>query len=180
MDYCLGDGAGGASMWTGKPAVDVDGDGDLDGIRLDFDGDGAFDDALADFDDDGLADHAALDFDDAAMADPCLDAGNLLAHLCLLGWQFPSRMDRVARARGAFERGLADSAIDYPKALLAAMECASLLRLVAIHRSGPDGARVARGLLLSATARLRAARLEAGSAGRPPRAGLASAAERRA
>ncbi len=64
MDYCLGDGAGGASMWTGKPAVDVDGDGDLDGIRLDFDGDGAFDDALADFDDDGLADHAALDFDD--------------------------------------------------------------------------------------------------------------------
>lgn len=128
----------------------------------------------------GPAGLAALDFDDAAMADPCLDAGNLLAHLCLLGWQFPSRMDRVARARGAFERGLADSAIDYPKALLAAMECASLLRLVAIHRSGPDGARVARGLLLSATARLRAARLEAGSAGRPPRAGLASAAERRA
>jgi hypothetical protein len=61
MDYCLGDGAGGASMWTGQPEVDVDGDGDLDGIRLDFDGDGAFDDALADFDGDGLADHAALE-----------------------------------------------------------------------------------------------------------------------
>ena len=53
MDYCLGDGAGGASMWSAKPEIDVDGDGDLDGIRLDFDGDGAFDDALADFDGDG-------------------------------------------------------------------------------------------------------------------------------
>ena len=40
-------------MWTGKPDVDVDGDGDLDGVRLDFDGDGAFDDALADLDGDG-------------------------------------------------------------------------------------------------------------------------------
>ena len=66
MDYCLGDGAGGASMWTGQAEVDVDGDGDLDGIRLDFDGDGAFDDALADFDGDGLADHAALNLDDGA------------------------------------------------------------------------------------------------------------------
>ncbi len=66
MDYCLGDGAGGASMWTGKLDVDVDGDGDLDGVRLDFDGDGAFDDALTDFDDDGLADHAAVNLDDGA------------------------------------------------------------------------------------------------------------------
>jgi len=48
-------------MFSGPPAVDVDGDGDLDGVRLDIDGDGVFDDALADFDDDGLADHAALD-----------------------------------------------------------------------------------------------------------------------
>lgn len=64
MDYCLGDGAGSASMWSDKPDVDVDGDGDLDGVRLDFDGDGAFDDALADLDGDGLADHAVLDIDD--------------------------------------------------------------------------------------------------------------------
>lgn len=51
-------------MWTGQLDIDVDGDGELDGLRLDFDGDGVFDDALADFDDDGLADYAALDLDD--------------------------------------------------------------------------------------------------------------------
>lgn len=51
-------------MFSGHPDVDVDGDGELDGVRLDVDGDGAFDDALADFDGDGLADHAAFDLDD--------------------------------------------------------------------------------------------------------------------
>ncbi len=51
-------------MFSGQPAVDIDGDGDLDGVRLDLDGDGVFDDGLADFDDDGLADHAALNLDD--------------------------------------------------------------------------------------------------------------------
>jgi hypothetical protein len=64
MDYCLDAGDGTASIWTGEPGIDVDGDGELDGVRLDFDADGAFDDALADFDGDGLADHAALDLDD--------------------------------------------------------------------------------------------------------------------
>jgi len=64
MDYCLDSGDGTASIWTGAFDIDVDGDGELDGVRLDFDGDGVFDDALADFDDDGLADHAALDLDD--------------------------------------------------------------------------------------------------------------------
>jgi len=64
MDYCLGAGDGIASIWSGQPDIDVDGDGELDGVRLDFDGDGAFDDALADLDGDGLADHAALDLDD--------------------------------------------------------------------------------------------------------------------
>jgi len=64
MDYCLGAGDGVASIWSGHPDVDIDGDGELDGIRLDFDGDGLFDDALADLDGDGLADHAALDLDD--------------------------------------------------------------------------------------------------------------------
>ena len=64
MDYCLDSGDGTASIWTGAFDIDVDGDGELDGVRLDFDGDGVFDDALADFDADGLADHAALDLDD--------------------------------------------------------------------------------------------------------------------
>ncbi len=64
MDYCLDAGDGTASIWTGKLDNDVDGDGELDGLRLDFDGDGVFDDALADFDNDGLADHAAIDLDD--------------------------------------------------------------------------------------------------------------------
>lgn len=63
MDYCVGAGDGTASIWSGHPDVDVNGDGELDGVRLDFDGDGVFDDALADFDGDGLADHAALDID---------------------------------------------------------------------------------------------------------------------
>ncbi|NTY61663.1 FG-GAP-like repeat-containing protein [Mycolicibacterium sphagni] len=64
MDYCLGSGDGTATMFSGPAAVDVDGDGEIDGVRLDIDGDGVFDDALADFDGDGLADHAALDLDD--------------------------------------------------------------------------------------------------------------------
>lgn len=61
IDYCLATGDGAAAIWTGRPDVDVDGDGTLDGIRLDLDGDGLFDDALADIDGDGVADHAALD-----------------------------------------------------------------------------------------------------------------------
>ncbi|MGY4708419.1 pullulanase [Mycolicibacterium sp. CBM1] len=68
MDYCLGPGDGTAAMYSGHPGVDVDGDGELDGVQLDLDGDGEFDDALADFDDDGLADHAGLDLDDDGTA----------------------------------------------------------------------------------------------------------------
>ena len=64
MDYCLDAGDGTASFWTGAPDIDLDGDGEFDGVRIDFDGDGVFDDAMADVDDDGLADHAALDRDD--------------------------------------------------------------------------------------------------------------------
>lgn len=64
MDYCLGAGDGAASIWSNDPNVDVNGDGQLDGVRMDFDGDGFFDDALVDLDSDGLADHAALDLDD--------------------------------------------------------------------------------------------------------------------
>jgi hypothetical protein len=64
MDYCLDAGNGTASIWSGDLDMDIDGDGELDGVRMDFDGDGAFDDGLADFDADGLADHAALDVDD--------------------------------------------------------------------------------------------------------------------
>jgi len=64
MDYCLGD-DGTATMWSGPPDVDIDGDGTLDGIGLDFDGDGSRDDVLADLDGDGLADHAILDADGA-------------------------------------------------------------------------------------------------------------------
>jgi hypothetical protein len=50
MDYCLGHGDGTAAMLSGHPDVDVDGDGEPDGVRLDLDGDGVIDDALADFD----------------------------------------------------------------------------------------------------------------------------------
>ncbi len=61
VDYCLGDGDGGATLWSADPNLDVDGDGDLDGFGLDFDGDGRVDDAIADLDGDGLADHMVLD-----------------------------------------------------------------------------------------------------------------------
>jgi hypothetical protein len=64
MDYCFGSGDGTASMWTGPPDLDTDGDGTLDAVGLDFDGDGLRDDALADLDGDGIADHALLDVDD--------------------------------------------------------------------------------------------------------------------
>lgn len=60
MDYCLDAGDGTASIWTSTPDLDLDGDGELDAVRMDFDGDGLFDDALGDFDGDGSADHAAL------------------------------------------------------------------------------------------------------------------------
>lgn len=64
MDYCLDSGDGGAAIFTGRPDIDLDGDGALDGVRMDLDGDGVFDDALIDADGDGMADHAALDLDD--------------------------------------------------------------------------------------------------------------------
>jgi hypothetical protein len=69
MEYCFGPGDGTATMWIGTPDTDVDGDGDLDAVRLDFDGDGRLDDAVADLDGDGLADHAALDLDDDGSAE---------------------------------------------------------------------------------------------------------------
>lgn len=64
MDYCLGDGDGAATMWTGLPDLDLDGDGLADAVSLDFDGDGLRDDALVDLDGDGVADHLMLDLDD--------------------------------------------------------------------------------------------------------------------
>ena len=64
MDYCLDAGDGTASMWTGHPDIDIDGDGVFDGVRMDFDGDGMFDDVIADGDGDGVGDYATLDLDD--------------------------------------------------------------------------------------------------------------------
>jgi hypothetical protein len=66
MEYCLGDGAGTATIWERGPDLDLDGDGRLDAVSLDFDGDGLVDDALADLDGDGIADHAVLDLNDGA------------------------------------------------------------------------------------------------------------------
>jgi len=68
MDYCLYAGDGVASIWTSAPDVDLDGDGELDAVRMDLDGDGLFDDALGDRDGDGSADHATLDLDAAGQA----------------------------------------------------------------------------------------------------------------
>lgn len=76
MDYCLSDGDGSASWWPGEPAVDADGDGTLDGVRLDVDGDGLFDDALADLDGDGRADHAVIDVADVAARRTLTDDGS--------------------------------------------------------------------------------------------------------
>jgi len=69
MEYCFGAGDGAATMWDGRPDLDLDGDGRLDAVSLDFDGDGMRDDALADMDADGLADHAALDLDNDGTAE---------------------------------------------------------------------------------------------------------------
>ncbi|AQA03061.1 pullulanase [Mycobacterium sp. MS1601] len=63
MDYCLGAEDGTASMWSGTPDVDTDGDGVFDGVALDFDRDGLLDDALVDLDGDGVAEYAVLDLD---------------------------------------------------------------------------------------------------------------------
>ena len=60
MDYCLDAGDGSASIWTGPPELDLDGDGLLD-------------DVLTDLDDDGLADHAVLDLDDDGVPDRFTD-----------------------------------------------------------------------------------------------------------
>jgi len=68
MEYCFG-ADGSATMWVGTPDFDLDGDGELDALRLDFDGDGSLDDAIGDLDGDGLADHAALDLDDDGVAE---------------------------------------------------------------------------------------------------------------
>ncbi len=69
MDYCLGDPDGTATIFTGTPDVDVDGDGSLDGIGLDVDHDGRIDDVMADFDGDGIAERAVLDADDDGVAE---------------------------------------------------------------------------------------------------------------
>ncbi len=97
---------------------------------------------------------AALDFDDAAMSDPCLDAGNLLAHLELLALQHPRAATRVGRARAAFEHRLGSSELHYPEPLLVRMEAATLLRLVTIHHAGPDGDRIAKALLAACAHKL--------------------------
>ncbi len=69
MEYCFGPGDGSATMWIGAPDTDLDGNGELDALRMDFDGDGLADDAIADLDGDGFADHAALDLDDDGTAE---------------------------------------------------------------------------------------------------------------
>ncbi len=69
MDYCLGEPDGTATIFTGVPDMDVDGDGSPDGIGLDFDGDGRLDDVMADFDGDGIAERMVLDADDDGQAE---------------------------------------------------------------------------------------------------------------
>ena len=69
MDYCLDIGDGTASMWTGHPDIDLNGDDVLDGVRADLDGDGFFDDAMGDADGDGMGDYTVLDADGDGTAD---------------------------------------------------------------------------------------------------------------
>lgn len=54
MDYCLDAGDGTASISTGHPDLDLDGDGLLDDLFTDLDGDGLADEAALDLDDDGV------------------------------------------------------------------------------------------------------------------------------
>ncbi|MGI9125467.1 MAG: pullulanase [Mycobacterium sp.] len=53
MDYCLDTGDGTASIWSGSPQLDLDGDGLLDDLFTDLDGDGLADRVALDLDDDG-------------------------------------------------------------------------------------------------------------------------------
>src|SRR5262245_23464449 len=69
MDYCLGDADGTATIFTGMPDLDVDGNGSLDGIGLDVDGACRIDDVMADLDGDGIAERAVLDVDDDGAAE---------------------------------------------------------------------------------------------------------------
>ena len=69
MEYCLGDPDGTATIFTGAPDTDVDGDGVADGIGIDLDGDGRIDDVLTDLDRDGIAEQAVRDVDDDGRAE---------------------------------------------------------------------------------------------------------------
>ncbi|TRW89215.1 pullulanase [Mycolicibacterium sp. 018/SC-01/001] len=100
MEYCLGDLAGGATMWSADPTTDIDGDGVLDGVLLDLDHDGLVDDALADLDADGLAERGVLGVGGAAAVDVGddgtgtwavpLDRGTALRWLGLDGVEHPA------------------------------------------------------------------------------------------
>ncbi|OBB29819.1 pullulanase [Mycolicibacterium peregrinum] len=113
MDYCLGEPDGTATIFTGSPDTDVDGDGSPDGIGLDFDGDGRIDDVMADFDGDGIAERMVLDADDDGQAESYFSddgSGTWAVSVDRSGQVRWFGLDGVERAIGGQERS--DSGID--------------------------------------------------------------------
>ncbi|MFV8167691.1 pullulanase [Mycobacterium sp. 134] len=107
MDYCLGDADGTATIVTGVPDVDVDGNGSPDGIGLDFDGDGRIDDVMADFDGDGIAEREVLDADDDGQAESYFSddgSGTWAVRVDRSGQVRWFGLDGVERAPGRQER----------------------------------------------------------------------------
>jgi Ser/Thr protein kinase RdoA (MazF antagonist) len=90
---------------------------------------------------------AVLDFDDAALSEPAVDVANFLAHLRLLALQAEGHAAALGAVAATFRQRYGELDPELDPQTVNYLEAATLLRLAHIHRSRPDGARLARGLL---------------------------------